>query len=95
VRSYTITPEQFGFERCGTSDLTGGLPAENTEILRAILDGEKGAKRNAAVLNAATALYISGNFDTIEMAVREAEAVLDSGKAKEKLEEFIRCSNEA
>jgi len=95
VRSYTITPEQFGFKRCTKSDLQGGLPAENAEILRAVLDGEKGAKRDAAVLNAAAALYISGKYESIESAVIIAEDVIDSGKAREKMDEFIRCSNEA
>ena len=93
IRSYTITPEQFGFERCAKSDLTGGDPAENAGILKAVLGGEKGARRNAAVLNAAAALYISGRYESIEASVKVAENVIDSGKALLKLEEFIRRSN--
>jgi anthranilate phosphoribosyltransferase len=94
VRSYTITPEQFGFERCSKNDLQGGAPAENAEILRAIINGEKSAKRNAAVLNAAAALFITGKYESIEAAVKIANDVIDSGKANQKLDEFIRCSNE-
>lgn len=94
VRSYTITPEQFGFERCEKQDLQGGIPSENAEILRAVLDGQKGAKRNAAVLNAAAAMVVSGKYESIEVAVKIAEDVIDNGKAKSKLDEFIRCSNE-
>jgi len=94
VRSYTVTPEQFGFERCEKSDLRGGLPPENAEILRAVLKGKKSAKRNAAVLNAAAALFITGKYESIETAVRIANEMIDSGKAYEKLDEFIRCSNE-
>jgi len=93
IRSYTITPEQFGFERCAKSDLTGGAPAENAKILKAILGGEKGARRNAAVLNAAAAMYISGRYESIEASVKVAENVIDSGKARLKLKEFIRRSN--
>ena len=57
--SYEITPEQFGYERCEKGALTGGTPAENAEITKAILKGEeKGPKRQAVCLNAGTALYI-------------------------------------
>ncbi|MCL2343383.1 MAG: anthranilate phosphoribosyltransferase [Firmicutes bacterium] len=94
VRSYTVTPEQFGFARCRKEELRGGAPAENAEILRAVLKGEKGAKRDAAVLNAAAALFITGKYESIAAAVKVAEDVIDSGRAYEKLEEFIRCSNE-
>jgi len=94
IRSYTITPEQFGFERCAKSDLEGGDPSENAEILRNILGGEKGAKRNAAVLNAAAALYISGRYESIEASVKVAESVIDGGKALLKLDEFIKRSNQ-
>ena len=94
VRSYTITPEQFGFERCQKEDLRGGTPAENAEILKAVLMGEKGARRDAALLNTAAALFITGKFASIEAAVKVAANAIDSGKAYEKLDEFIRCSNE-
>jgi anthranilate phosphoribosyltransferase len=94
VRSYTITPEQFGFKRCLKEDLQGGLPPENAEILKAVLYGEKGAKRDAAVLNAAAAMVIAGKFDSIEAAISEANEALDSGKALQKLNDFIRCSKE-
>ena len=94
VRSYTITPEQFGFKRCLKEDLQGGLPPENAEILKALLYGEKGAKRDAAVLNAAAAMVIAGKFDSIEAAISEANEALDSGKALQKLNDFIRCSKE-
>jgi anthranilate phosphoribosyltransferase len=99
VKPYTITPEQFGFERCKPEELTGGDPQENAAILRAITGTDnnppaKNAKRNAAVLNAAAAMFITGNYESIGAAVKVAEEVIDSGKARAKLEEFIRCSNE-
>ena len=92
---YEITPEQFGFNRCEKSELAGGTPAENAAILRSILSGEKGAKRNAAVLNSAAAMYISGKYDSIDNAVKMAEDIIDSGIAMDKLNEFIRRSNES
>ena len=94
VRSYTITPDQFGFELCKKEDLQGGSPAENAEILKAVLKGERGAKRNAAVLNSAAALFLTGRFESIIEAVKIAEGVIDSGQAFEKLGLFIRHSNE-
>ncbi|MCL2121087.1 MAG: anthranilate phosphoribosyltransferase [Clostridiales bacterium] len=94
LRSYDITPEQFGFQRCGKEELAGGAAEENARILRAVLRGEKSAKRDAAVLNAAAALYITGSYESIQDAVRVAEDMIDSGKATKKLEEFIRYSNE-
>ncbi|MCL2112210.1 MAG: anthranilate phosphoribosyltransferase [Clostridiales bacterium] len=94
VRSYTITPEQFGFERGKKEDLQGGTPNENADILRAVLNGEKGAKRNAAVLNAAAAMYVTGGFESIEAAAEVAAGVIDNGKAFEKLQDFVRFSNE-
>ncbi|MCL2045151.1 MAG: anthranilate phosphoribosyltransferase [Oscillospiraceae bacterium] len=93
IRTYEITPEEFGFRRCEKSELVGGTPEENAKILRAVLDGEKGAKRDAAVLNAAAALYISGKQDSIQEGIIVAQNIIDSGQATSKLDEFIRCSN--
>lgn len=93
-QSYELTPEQFGYERCDKSQLTGGSPQENAEITKAILEGrEKGAKRQAVCLNAGAALYITGKTDTIEQGVRMAESLIDDGSALRKLEEFITESN--
>jgi anthranilate phosphoribosyltransferase len=93
VRSYTITPEQYGFNRCKKEDLQGGTPSENAAIMKALLNGEKGTKRDAAVLNAAAAMFVTGKYESIEAAVKIAADVIDSGKAMQKLDDFIRCSN--
>ena len=93
-QSYELTPEQFGYERCDKSELTGGTPEENAEITRAILEGrEKGAKRQAVCLNAGASLYITGKTETIEKGVRLAEKLIDEGAALKKLDEFITESN--
>ncbi len=93
--SYVLTPEQFGYERCTKEELQGGTPQENAKITRDILEGkENGAKRHAVCLNAGAALYIAGKADTIEAGVKLAEQLIDSGAAKNKLEEFIAKSNE-
>lgn len=92
-KTYVIEPKQFGFEKCDKQELVGGEPAENAAITKAILQGEKSAKRNAVALNAGAALYIGGKADTFEDGVRLAEETIDSGKALETLNEFIARSN--
>ena len=92
--SYEITPEQFGYERCEKGALTGGTPAENAEITKAILKGEeKGPKRQAVCLNAGAALYIAGKAASIEEGVKLAESLINSGAALKKLEEFVEETN--
>ena len=92
--SYEITPEQFGYERCEKGALTGGTPAENAEITKAILKGEeKGPKRQAVCLNAGAALYIAGKAASIEEGVKLAESLIDSGAALKKLEGFVEETN--
>ena len=93
--SYTITPEQFGFCRCEKADLVGGTPQENAAITRSILNGEKGPKRDAVLMNAGAALYVAGKVASLRDGIGLAAEIIDSGKAKQKLEEFVRCSNEA
>jgi anthranilate phosphoribosyltransferase len=92
--SYTITPEQFGYERCGKDALKGGTPQENAEITKAILSGaDRGPKRQAVCLNAGAALYIAGKAESIEAGVRMAEKQIDSGAAQKVLEAFVQESN--
>ena len=95
LKSFEITPEQFGYTRCDKEALVGGTPAENAQITKAIVNGtEKGPKRQAVCLNAGAALYIAGKAESIEAGVKLAENLIDSGAAAAKLEEFIRLSNE-
>ncbi len=93
-KTYTITPEQFGFTSCKKEDLVGGTPTENAAITLGILKGEdKGPKRNAVLLNAGAALYIAGKADSFENGTKLAGELIDNGAALAKLEEFIKESN--
>lgn len=92
-KTYTITPEDFGFERCIKADLVGGTPEENAAITRAILSGDKGPKRDAVLLNAGAALYLGGKAGTMQAGVKLAAELIDSGKALETLEKLIEISN--
>ncbi len=91
---YEITPEQFGFERCEAKDLEGGLPEENAEIIRAILRGEKGHKRNAVLLNSGAALYLADKAESMEAGIRLAAELIDSGKTLAALEAIMQATNE-
>ena len=92
-KTYVITPEEFGFERCTKAELVGGTPEENAGITRAILSGEKGPKRNAVLMNAGAALYIGGKAESMKEGIALAAELIDSGKAAETLERFIAVSN--
>lgn len=94
-KSYTITPEQFGFDRCTHEDMKGGTPEENAEITRGILGGSKGHKRNAVLMNAGAALYIAGKADSMKEGITLAGKIIDSGKALETLRKFAEISNKA
>lgn len=92
-KSYKITPEDFGFETCERSQLLGGTPKENAQITLSILKGEKGARRNAVLLNAGASLYIGEKAKTMKEGVKLASQLIDSGKALKTLEKFIEVSN--
>ena len=93
-KTEVITPEDFGFQRCTKEDLRGGTPAENAQIVRAILSGgERGPKRSAVLLNAGASLYIGGKADSMKNGVALAGKLLDSGKVLETLEKLIAVSN--
>lgn len=94
MKNYTITPEQFGFERCSKNDLLGGTPEENAAITRGILSGEiTGHKRNAVLMNAGAAIYIGGKADSMQDGIKLAAELIDSGKALNALDSFVRLSN--
>lgn len=92
-RSYEITPEEFGFERCAREDLRGGTPQENAQITLGILKGEKGHRRDAVLMNAGASLYIAGKADSMKDGIALAAGLIDSGKAFETLQALITVSN--
>ena len=92
-RTAVITPEEFGFTRCTKEELRGGTPEENAAITRAILDGEKGCKRDAVLMNAGAALYIGGKAADLGEGIALAGDLIDSGKVKKTLETLIAVSN--
>lgn len=92
-KSFAITPEDFGLESCEKEDLKGGTPEENAQITRDILQGKKGHKRNAVLMNAGAALYIGGKAAGIREGIDLAARIIDSGKAFDTLNKLIEVSN--
>lgn len=92
-KNYVITPEELGMKRCEKKDLMGGTPEDNACITREILSGKKNARRDAVILNSAAAFYIAGKTKSIVEGIALAENIIDSGKALEQLEMFIKLSN--
>ena len=94
LHTYEIKPEDFGLSRCKKEDLSGGDPKENAAITLSILNGEKGAKRDAVLLNAGAALYIGEKAKSMQEGINLAARLIDSKKALKVLEDFIKVSNE-
>jgi anthranilate phosphoribosyltransferase len=94
LNSFFLTPEQLGLTRCNRGDLTGGTAQENAQIALSVLRGERGPMRDVVVLNSAVCLYMAHNQVTLRECVRMAQELIDSGRAMEQLEKFVRLSNE-
>lgn len=93
-KTYTIQPEDFGLTRGTKQDIEGGEPKYNAQVSRAILSGElTGPKRDVVLLNAACGLYVAGKAECIQDGIALAAELIDTGKALEKLEEFVAASN--
>lgn len=92
-KTYIIKPEDFGFTRCAKEEMLGGEPDENASITRAILNGEKGPKRDAVLMNAGAALYIAGKAESIKDGINLAATLIDNGSANQTLDALIQQSN--
>ena len=90
-KTYTITPEEYGFTRCKKEDLSGGTPEENAAMALAILKGEQGPKRDAVLMNAGAAVHIATGC-SLEEGIRQARQAIDSGAALTQLEKFVAAS---
>ena len=94
-KTYEIAPEQFGFKRCSKEDLKGGSPEDNAKVTRGILDGsDKGPKRDTVLMNAGAALYIADKAASMKEGIELAAELIDSGKALEAMERFVKASKE-
>jgi anthranilate phosphoribosyltransferase len=90
MRSYEISPEEFGFKTAPLTSLAGGDAAENARIVREILGGEKSPRRDVVLMNAAAALVAAGKAEHLREGAVTAGESIDSGRAAEKLDALIR-----
>ena len=95
VKEYLFEPEQVGFKRCELKDLHGGSAEQSAEIVRAVLAGNKGPARDVVLLNSGAAIYVSGRAANLQDGIRFAAESIDSGKARQKLQQLAELTNAA
>lgn len=94
-RAFEIDPLRLGLPLGRSEDLCGGDAAENAGILRSVLEGAAGPRRDVVCLNAAAALWVANAADSLEEGLRQARASIDSGAAREKLTALVRATQAA
>ena len=92
VRSFTVVPEEFGVARASIADLRGGDREQNAEIIREILDGGRGPRRDIVLVNAAAALVAGGMCRDLREGVDRAGRSIDGGAARGRLEALVTLS---
>jgi len=93
VRSYEVTPEEFGLQRASIEDISGGDAATNAGMIRELLGGKKSPRRDVVLLNAAAALVAAGKADHLAEALPLASKSIDSGAAANKLATLVRFTS--
>jgi anthranilate phosphoribosyltransferase len=94
VHTFQMTPEDYGFERADCEDIVGGNARQNAAIVRSILNGDRGPRRDMVLLNASAAFVASGICDNFSEGVRMATDSIDSGKARQKLDNLIEFTRQ-
>jgi anthranilate phosphoribosyltransferase len=92
VTEYELDPRELGLSRSRPEDLLGGTPAENANLLRQVLDGETGPRRDVVLLNGAAAVLAAGRADDWPQALIVARESLDSGRARKVLDRLAETS---
>jgi anthranilate phosphoribosyltransferase len=93
IRDYRIEPEDFGMFRASVSDIKGGDAEKNAAIIREVLDGRPGPRRDIVLLNAGATFYAAGKAQDIQEGIQIAAQSIDSGAANNKLEQLIKHTN--
>ncbi|HEY7694306.1 MAG TPA: anthranilate phosphoribosyltransferase [Gaiellaceae bacterium] len=93
VHERTVDPLELGVPRCAPDELRGGSPEDNARAIRAVFSGEdRGAKRDAILLNAAGAIAAGGHAEDLRAGLEAARQAIDSGAAAERLDELAAFS---
>ncbi len=94
LSEWRVDPQALGFAPATMADLRGGDAAYNASVIRAVLDGQRGARRDIGILNAAAALMVAGRVDDLEAGLVSAADAIDSGRAVGVLEALITTSQD-
>ena len=94
VESYQLDPREYGFQTSPVETLYGGSAQDNAGIIKEIIEGNPGPKRDMVVLNAAAAFVAAGLDGDLKTGIQRAVDVIDSGKAKEKLEDLAQFTED-
>lgn len=95
VEVFELDPAPLGLPRASLADLAGGEPPENARILRAILEGETGPRRDVVLLAAGAALWVAEEASSLAEGIEHARGSIDSGAARGKLEALVKATREA
>ncbi|KIL45496.1 anthranilate phosphoribosyltransferase [Jeotgalibacillus soli] len=93
IKLITLTPEEVHLPVIPNAEITGGDSKDNAKILRSILDGESSVFRDTVLLNAGLGLFAHGTANSVQHGIELAAESIDSGRAKEKLDNLIHYSN--
>ena len=94
IKEYNFYPEDAGLKQSSLNSILGGGPMENKEITLNILKGKTGSKRDVILLNSAAAFMIADKVKDLKEGVNKAAEIIDSGKALNKLQQLVKCSNQ-
>jgi anthranilate phosphoribosyltransferase len=92
VSTFYVHPSDFGIPKAVRADLHGGDAAANAAILRAVIGGERGARRDVVLLNAGASLFVGGQAASVREGIERAAEAVDSGAAAAKLDAMIVAS---
>jgi anthranilate phosphoribosyltransferase len=95
VRTFYVHPSDFGLRKVPLEALAGGDSAENARIVRQVLTGDRGPRREAVVLNAGASLFVAGRVASVREGIEAAAAAIDSGRAAATLERLVEVSQQS
>jgi anthranilate phosphoribosyltransferase len=93
IKEYIIDPRAYGFELCSIQHLQGENAGDNARIILDIFHNKQGYQRDVVILNSAAALYVGKKAESFEEGIIKSREIIESGKAMQKLQEFITFTN--
>ena len=94
MKTFDLTPEEYGFKRATIREIEGGNARRNGQIVRHVLEGKKGPKRDMVLLNAAAAFVVTGLDQDMQSGMARASHVIDAGQALHKLDRLVAFTQE-